>query len=158
MGNYGKFLDKNKLVRLYNKEKICVPPKSSMYIPIEAKQKEILSDDHDVIIFGDEHFHTKKQLLQNPVCIGRKENLLISVINMYDTSVTINKGEIIAAAISCDNKTQGYLDKTLCERIKKVNKKKVEQMIGSIGQQDNINNWNTADRKHFGATINEKRE
>ena len=77
---------------------------------------------------------------------------------MYDTSVTINKRDIIATAISCDDKTQDFSDKKLCERIKKGNKEKVEQIVGSIGQRDNTNKRNAADRKHFGATINEKRE
>ena len=77
-------------------------------------RNEILSDVHNAIIFGDEHFQTKKKLIQNRVCIARKENYLVSAINMFDTNVTINKGEIISTTISCDYKTRDYLDKTFC--------------------------------------------
>ena len=87
-----------------------------------------------------------------------KENLVISVINMFDTSVTIKKGERIATAISCDDKTQTHLDNALYDRLKSVDEQKVDQIVGSIGQQGNHQNWSTADRTHFQTTINEKKE
>ena len=60
---FEKLLDQDKLVQLYNQETISIPPKSAMYIPMEVKQKGILSDENSVIIFGDEHFQLKKQLI-----------------------------------------------------------------------------------------------
>ena len=91
-----------KIIRLYSKDKIDIPPRSEVYTPLMAKHIEKLEDGYDVIVEQDIIFQNRKSFIKDLISLNKKENLVNSCANVHDTWVTINKREIVAKASFCD--------------------------------------------------------
>ena len=90
---------------LFSCEQILIPSKTVKYIKLINKEGTFQTDK-DVIIIANNEFENKKMVISNPICLCRNNNLVIAVVNFFDSSIRIKKGEKIAYGISCDDNIQ----------------------------------------------------
>ena len=107
-----------------------------------------------MLVIADNEFQEKKMVITNPVCLAKRDNLVISVINTYDTSIKIKAGEIVAQGISCDEKLQKLIEKQEYHQYKRkiaqlleMQEEAQEEQLNVIIESEEVQKRSKSDKK-----------
>ena len=85
---------------LYCKRTTFIPPRSSAIIQLKPSQSSLSSLPDEVIIAPDELFDSRKLVHSSPLALSKKDFLLTTITNFYDSGITTKKNQIVAKTIS----------------------------------------------------------